>query len=58
MFDLHEHPFTFVDKSEGPHPPCDKCGNSCNGMTFECVKCNFSLHHLCLIKYVTDLELS
>jgi hypothetical protein len=49
-FDMHEHPLTFVDKSEEPHPPCDKCGDSCHGMTFECLKCNFSLHHLCLIK--------
>jgi hypothetical protein len=48
-FDMHEHPLTFVDKSEdeGPHPPCDKCGDSCHDRTFECVKCNFNFHHWC-----------
>ncbi|XP_059438984.1 uncharacterized protein LOC132171629 [Corylus avellana] len=44
MFDTHEHPLTFVDKSKGVHPPCNKCGHLCNDWTFECVKCNFNLH--------------
>ncbi|XP_059439995.1 uncharacterized protein LOC132172501 [Corylus avellana] len=51
-FDMHEHPLTFVDKSKGPHPLCDKCGDSCHDRTFECAKCNFSLHHRCLITNV------
>ncbi|XP_059439545.1 uncharacterized protein LOC132172111 [Corylus avellana] len=57
-FDIHEHPLTFVDKSkaEDPHPPCDKCGDSCHDKTFECVKCNFNLHHRCLVKYVPPYE--
>jgi hypothetical protein len=43
-FHKHEHPLTLVDKSKGVHPPCNKCGVSCYGWTFECVKCNFNVH--------------
>ncbi|XP_062170553.1 uncharacterized protein LOC133876292 [Alnus glutinosa] len=43
-FDTHEHPLAFVDKSKGAHPRCNKCGDFCYGLSFECVKCNFSLH--------------
>jgi hypothetical protein len=28
-FDIHEHPLAFVDMSKGAHPPCNKCGRSC-----------------------------
>jgi hypothetical protein len=47
-FDTHEHPLAFVDKGEGAHPPCNECGDSCDLWTFECVKCNFSLHSECV----------
>ncbi|XP_059435587.1 uncharacterized protein LOC132168611 [Corylus avellana] len=48
-FDKHEHRLAFVDNSsKSIHPTCNECDVPCGDWTFECVKCNFNLHHWCL----------
>jgi hypothetical protein len=49
-FDTHEHRLAFVDREKGAYPPCNTCGDSCIGWTFECVKCNFSFHSWCVVR--------
>ncbi|XP_059460272.1 uncharacterized protein LOC132189547 [Corylus avellana] len=43
--DAHEHPLTFVPKTESS-PPCDGCGENFDGMALECTKCKFNVHYL------------
>ncbi|XP_062163723.1 uncharacterized protein LOC133870579 [Alnus glutinosa] len=40
----HQHPFTFVPKTESS-PPCDTCGQTFNGMALECTQCKLNVHH-------------
>ncbi|GFY93606.1 hypothetical protein Acr_09g0000520 [Actinidia rufa] len=43
----HPHPLTFVRKSKDDPPPCDSCGNPCNGIAFQCKECDYNLDFEC-----------
>ncbi|KAL0429327.1 UNVERIFIED_CONTAM: hypothetical protein Sradi_0558700 [Sesamum radiatum] len=31
------------------HGPCDSCGDSCNGFTYNCTFCNYNIHANCAV---------
>nr|XP_023894022.1 uncharacterized protein LOC112005960 [Quercus suber] len=46
-FDCHQHPLTFIEKTEDD-PPCHKCSRPCKELIYQCVPCNFYIHFRCV----------